>query len=124
AKLDLKLGPESIRGDSDHASFSNVGIPVLFFFTGMHPQYHRPTDTVDLINFEGMNQIVDLADAVLERWLTMPRPAFIQPPKSGFALLGQRRSTGPRLGFMPGDYDAENGVPVGDVNENSPAEKG
>jgi len=123
-KFDLKLGPAAIRGDSDHASFSNVGIPVLFFFTGLHPQYHRPTDTVDLINFEGMNQIVDLAEAVVERWTTMPRPTFVRPPKSAFALLGQRRSTGPRLGFMPGDYDAKNGVPVGDVNANSPAEKG
>lgn len=123
-KLDLKLGPASIRGDSDHASFSNVGIPILFFFTGMHPQYHRPSDTVEHINFDGMNQVVDLAEMVVERWSTMPRPAFIQPPKSGFALLGQRRSTGPRLGFMPGDYDAKNGVPVGEVNANSPAEKG
>jgi hypothetical protein len=123
-KFDLKLGPAAIRGDSDHASFSNVGIPVLFFFTGLHPQYHRPTDTVDLINFEGMNQVVDLAEAVVERWTTMPRPTFVQPPKSGFAMLGgQRRAPDMMtLRIMP-DYDSKDGLGIGDVLEGGPAQK-
>ena len=120
-KFDLKLGPAAVRGDSDHASFSNVGIPILFFFTGMHPQYHRPTDTVDLINFEGMNQIVDLAEAVVERWSTMPRPTFVPPPKSGFAMMGNRRR--PTLGIMPAYNSSAKGVEVDDVLEGGPAQK-
>jgi hypothetical protein len=47
-------------GPSDHASFYEHGIPVLHFFTGFHPQYHRPTDTADLINADGMRQITEI----------------------------------------------------------------
>ncbi len=47
-------------GPSDHASFYEKGIPVLHFFTGFHPQYHRPGDDADLLNIEGMRQITDL----------------------------------------------------------------
>ncbi len=47
-------------GPSDHASFYEKGIPVLHFFTGFHPQYHRPGDDAELLNIEGMRQITDL----------------------------------------------------------------
>jgi len=42
---------------SDHASFDAVGVPNLFFFTGLHPRYHRPQDTPDLIDSEGATRI-------------------------------------------------------------------
>ena len=42
---------------SDHAPFNWNGVPVLFFHTGTHPQYHRITDDSDLINYEGLVQI-------------------------------------------------------------------
>jgi hypothetical protein len=122
-KLDMKLGPAAVRGDSDHASFSNVGVPILFFFTGMHPQYHRPTDTVDLINFEGMNQIVDLAEAVVQRWSTMPRPQFVKPPRAGFGLTGGRRRGSVTLGIMPAYNSSAKGVAIDDVREGGPAQK-
>jgi hypothetical protein len=48
---------ESGVGPSDHTSFYLKDIPVLHFFTGQHDDYHRPSDDVDKINFEGMNQI-------------------------------------------------------------------
>ena len=44
---------ESGVGPSDHTAFYNVGIPTLFFFTGAHKQYHKPTDDIALINFSG-----------------------------------------------------------------------
>lgn len=47
-------------GPSDHASFYEKGIPVLHFFTGFHPQYHRPGDDAELLNIEGMRQITNL----------------------------------------------------------------
>src|SRR5205085_8764521 len=40
-------------GPSDHSTFYMKGVPVFFFFTGLHRQYHKPTDTADLINFPG-----------------------------------------------------------------------
>jgi Zn-dependent M28 family amino/carboxypeptidase len=125
AKFDLKLGPASIRGDSDHASFSNVGVPCIFFFTGTHPQYHRPTDTVDLINFEGMHRIVDLAEALVEKLAAIPKPAFIQPPRSPFAMLGggRRRTNSPTLGIMPAYNTTAKGVEIEDVREGGPALK-
>ena len=40
-------------GPSDHTSFYRKDIPVLFFFTGQHKDYHRPSDDADRINYEG-----------------------------------------------------------------------
>jgi hypothetical protein len=52
---------------SDHASFDAVGVPNLFFFTGLHPRYHRPQDTADLVDEEGAVRIALLtADIALD----------------------------------------------------------
>jgi aminopeptidase YwaD len=48
----------SKKDDSDHAPFHNKGVPICFFFTGLHPQYHKATDDVHLINFEGLVAVV------------------------------------------------------------------
>ena len=46
---------------SDHYNFAEHGIPAIFYFNGTHDDYHRPTDTIDKINFEKMSKIVKLA---------------------------------------------------------------
>ncbi len=46
---------------SDHYNFAEHGIPAIFYFNGTHDDYHRPTDTIDKINFEKMTKIVKLA---------------------------------------------------------------
>ena len=55
---------------SDHAPFNWRGVPVLFFHTGTHPQYHEPTDDEHLINYEGLVQIskftLDLTRKMIE----------------------------------------------------------
>ncbi len=51
---------------SDHYSFWQKNIPVMFFFTGMHPQYHRPTDTFQTINIKGMRQCAELGQNIVE----------------------------------------------------------
>ncbi|MBI1311171.1 M28 family peptidase [bacterium] len=62
-------------GPSDHASFYEAGVPVLHFFTGFHPQYHRPEDDVDLLNIEGMRRIASLiVDLVRELAQAEQRP--------------------------------------------------
>jgi hypothetical protein len=50
---------------SDHALFARYGIPYLHFFTGKHGQYHTPFDDTDLIDFDGMVRIADLAESIL-----------------------------------------------------------
>jgi hypothetical protein len=51
-------------GGSDHMSFSQAKIPTFFFFTGIHGEYHRPTDTADLINYPGMVRVAAFGKAV------------------------------------------------------------
>jgi hypothetical protein len=48
--------PQRIYFRSDHYNFARKGVPILFYFTGIHPDYHRPTDTVDKITFPEMEK--------------------------------------------------------------------
>ena len=78
--------PESVYTRSDHYSYAAKGIPIAFFTTGLHPDYHRVTDTVDKITFPKMAQITQLVyqtgfsvantDKVLERDNKGPRTGF------------------------------------------------
>jgi len=61
-------------GPSDHQSFYQHKIPVLFFFTGLHSDYHRPSDTAEKINFEGMARITEIATLVASEFATMETP--------------------------------------------------
>jgi hypothetical protein len=54
------LGEPSGFGPSDHAPFHERGVPVIHFFTGFHPEYHRPPDDVPLINIPGMRRVTEL----------------------------------------------------------------
>ena len=45
---------------SDHYNFAKKGVPVIFYFNGVHADYHKPTDTVDKINFDKMETITRL----------------------------------------------------------------
>lgn len=58
----LKLNPKTGdgEGNSDHAPFYDRGVTVCFFFTGMHPQYHKVSDTADLINYDGLVTVAKL----------------------------------------------------------------
>lgn len=56
-----------ISGRSDHANFYEKDIPVLFFFTGVHQDYHRPRDHAEEINVEGMAKIGSIVAEVIER---------------------------------------------------------
>jgi hypothetical protein len=60
-KLDFEMNdpsdPERIYFRSDHFSYASKGIPIIFFFTGLHSDYHRVTDSVEKIHFEKMSHI-------------------------------------------------------------------
>lgn len=75
----IKPRSSQFFGASDHYSFYKKNIPVLFFFTGMHPQYHRPTDVWQTVNIKGIRQCAELGQNILEGLATMPRPAFQKP---------------------------------------------
>ena len=49
-KLDLDLSDSTVYGSSDHTSFKSKQIQTLFFFSGLHGDYHRPTDTWEKID--------------------------------------------------------------------------
>ncbi len=111
-------------GGSDHQSFASAGIPVLFFFTGMHPDYHRPSDTFDKIALWDETRIVqfvaDIADRVAN---AAERPPFT-PIQGGGGPAGPRRSNiQASLGIMPEYADNVAGVPVGGLRTGGPAEK-
>lgn len=50
--FEFEYDEEGVYTRSDHYNFAKKGIPIAFFFSGFHPDYHRPTDTVEKINFE------------------------------------------------------------------------
>lgn len=55
-KYNMPNDPERIYYRSDHYNFAKKGVPIIFYFDGIHKDYHKPTDTVDKINFELMEK--------------------------------------------------------------------
>jgi len=106
-------------GPSDHASFYQRKIPVFFFFTGDHPDYHRPSDTADKINIAGMRKIADLvADLTTHLGTVAQRPEYVFVPSAKTPSV-----QGPRIGIRP-DYGSDKeGVLLGGVVEGGPAQK-
>jgi Peptidase family M28/PA domain len=64
--LEVKF-PSGRTGSSDHASFQRKEIPALHFYTGIHEDYHRPTDDWEKLNMEGMMKVSDLVLNVAQR---------------------------------------------------------
>ena len=124
-------------GGSDHESFYDKQIPVLFAFTGLHNDYHKPTDDTERINFPGMARIADYGELLLLDIARRPaRPVFVASTKPGPNPHGAgmpsgdggadpgRIGVGAYLGTVP-DYGAEDkGVKLADVREGGPAATG
>ncbi len=118
-------------GPSDHDSFYRKKIPVLFFFTGTHKDYHRPSDTPDKVNLAGLNKVVGFAEVCLNHYAAAPvRPKYLttkggwEDPTEERPNRTARPAAMPRLGFMPGDYSGTDGVLVGGLSPDGAAEKG
>lgn len=75
--LTLKYNAESYFLRSDHAVFARKRIPVLFFFTGEHSDYHQQTDEIDKINFTTMGLIGGLVSQVVWKAAHSPRSTYI-----------------------------------------------
>ena len=121
--LGLEIRESNDIGRSDHMSFYNKKIAVLHFTTGVHQDYHRPSDTWDKLNGEGMARISALTAAVGEKIAHTKEPIdFVslpsRPPSERARL---QRGIGTYLGTMP-DYGVEVlGVRVAGVAPDSPA---
>ncbi len=106
-------------GPSDHTSFYLKNVPVLHFFTGQHSDYHKPTDDVEKINFEGEQKVLEYILTLIDSIDKLPRLHFLttrnaEQAKSSFKVT---------LGIMP-DYAYEGkGLRVDGVTEGKPASK-
>lgn len=110
------------NGPSDHASFYSKKIPVIFYWTGTHPDYHRPSDTADKINIAGMRKIVQLAEETATHLATrVERPEYVHIAPRLFG--GGMRAGGPRLGVMPNYNDEKDGVLLDGVTAGGAAAK-
>lgn len=63
---------EGVYGRSDHANFARKGVPITFLFSGFHPDYHQPTDTVDKINFRKILSSARLNYLVVQKVASLP----------------------------------------------------
>ena len=113
---------------SDHTSFVAKKIPVLFFFSGLHADYHKPSDTWDKINSPDAAHLLDLVGKITLRLDAADRrPAFVtvvakDDPHSG-VTGGGGGGYGPYFGSIPDFGQSENGVRFSDVQAGSPAAK-
>ena len=109
-------------GPSDHSSFYAKQVPVLFFWTGTHEDYHKPTDTPNKINYEGEARVVALVrDLVRAVDADDKRPTYTQARSDN----AQGRTTGFRisLGTIPSYADSTDGLKLDGVRDDSPAAK-
>lgn len=108
-------------GPSDHQSFYIKKIPVLFFFTGSHEDYHKPSDTADKINYEGQARIVALvARTVQEIDRSDKRPTYAVAKSDSTG-----RASGFRvyLGTIPNYGETNEGLLLDGIRDDSPAAK-
>ena len=114
-------------GPTDHMSFALKKIPVLFLFTGLHADYHRPTDTADRINYAGIDEVATVGGKIVTAMAAMPRQPY-DASSDGNATMafyagkgGQQQAA---LGVVPdfGSFDSKAGVPISGVGTASPAE--
>ena len=114
-------------GPSDHSAFYLKRVPVLHFFTDVHPDYHAATDDVEKVNAPGTARVVALAEGVLRRVADRPdRLAFRETPSTQ-RMAGPSADGRPRPYFgsvpdMAGD-DAVKGLRLQGVTPGSPADK-
>jgi len=106
-------------GPSDHMSFAQKKIPVLFLFSGMHADYHRPTDTADKVNYDGMEQTVALGDRILNEMAIMP----IQPYDAKYDSMAALGGGGDRSGDSSGRRAALGVVPDYGTDDMTPGVK-
>lgn len=123
-----KKNPFSIRidssgtGPSDHTSFYRKDIPVLFFFTGLHTDYHKPSDDFDKINYAGETRIINYITSIVQSPVTTGQKlAFTKTRES--QTTSSLRSGSVTMGIMPDYTFSGAGVRCDGVTDGRPAQK-
>ncbi len=121
--------PLALRGDgvgpSDHTAFLNRERPAVFLFTGPHGDYHRPSDTWDRIDADGLRTVATVAYRVVRALADRDdRPAFVRVPGGAPRAGAGPTGYGPYFGAVPDFGDSpQPGVRLGGVRPGSPADK-
>lgn len=109
-------------GPSDHASFYVINVPVLFFFTGTHEDYHRPSDDADKINYSGMKEVCDYAISIISGEVSSKEKLVFT--EAGSKQETRRMRFRVTLGVMP-DYASDiKGLKLDGIRTGGPADKG
>ncbi|WP_257309643.1 M20/M25/M40 family metallo-hydrolase [Geothrix fuzhouensis] len=126
-----KLAPEGFSisidvgaavGGSDHMSFSQAKIPTFFFFTGIHGEYHRPTDTAARINFAGMAKLATFGRTVaLDLANADTLPAY-DPETAKVVMRGDGNPLRVAFGTLPDYADNPKGFRINGATRGSTAE--
>ncbi|RYE24252.1 MAG: M28 family peptidase [Sphingobacteriales bacterium] len=106
-------------GPSDHTSFYYAGVPVLFVFTGLHTDYHKPTDDANKINYAGEAQVMHYVYDVVAKMDAQPKPEYRTTKQSTVGKVRFKVT----LGIMPDYSFQEGGVRVDGVTDGRPAVK-
>ena len=108
-------------GPSDHTSFYRKDIPVLFYFTGLHSDYHKPSDDFQFINYNGELQILKHITAVIDKMNEKEKPLFAKTREA--QTSGSMRSGSVTMGVMPDYTFSGAGLRCDGVSEGRPAQK-
>jgi aminopeptidase YwaD len=108
-------------GPSDHTSFYRKDIPVLFYFTGLHSDYHKPSDDFQFINYNGELQILKHIVAVIDKMNEKEKPLFAKTREA--QTSGSMRSGSVTMGVMPDYTFSGTGLRCDGVSEGRPAQK-
>jgi aminopeptidase YwaD len=127
--IETDLTERAGYGSSDHTSFTTKQVPVLFFFSGLHADYHKPSDTWDKIDAPETIKLLDLIGDVMDHLADDPaRPQFVrvaEPAPAHGQIAGSAKVSGygPDFGSIPDFTELPNGVRFADIRPNSPAAK-
>src|SRR5207244_867897 len=114
-------------GVSAHPSFPTDQGPVLFFFSGLHADYHKPSDTADKIDGDDAAKLLDYIAELMTRLASDPgRPEFVrvaEPSQPVAGSGGGGSGYGPAFGSIPDFNEPPKGVRFADVRDGTPAAK-
>ena len=111
------------HGSSDHTSFTMEGVASLFFFTGLHRDYHKPSDDWEQINASGAERVLKLAYQMADYVQALPeRPAFVKPAQPQRHQRGGG-GYGAYFGSVPDLGHEDKGVRFDDILDGGPANK-
>ena len=111
---------------SDHTTFVGKRIPVLFFFSGLHADYHKPSDTWEKIKGRDAAGLLEMiAEVAGELQAAAKPPEFVEvdSPRHGTGRSGGGGGYGPYFGSVPDFGEIESGVKFADIRPGSPAAK-